>query len=129
MDTDNECRRSNAGRCNASGQRHGSWKAGAILYGRRRDWHGDEFHCFDGQLEISFGSGEINFNLMKLLISRDDLAVEPVEQGRGTVGDTLIFDDFLSTTWHVRAVGSSADYSGSYYDVTISDYSGPINGV
>ncbi len=75
------------------------------------------------------GSSEINFNLMRVLVNRDDLTVEPLEQGRGTVGDTLIFDDFLGTTWHVREVGSSADYSGSYYDVLIADYSGPINGV
>ncbi len=75
------------------------------------------------------GTSEINFNLMKVLISRDDLTSQPSEQGCGTVGDTLIFDDFLSTTWHVREVGSSADYSGSYYDILIADYSGPINGV
>lgn len=75
------------------------------------------------------GGIEFDFNLIQGLVSANDIPAAPKEQGRGTVGDTFIFTDTPSITWHVRNCGSNAVESGNYYDVVLSDYNGPITGM
>lgn len=75
------------------------------------------------------GTIDIDFNLMPCTICANDIATMPVEQGRGGAGDTIVFDDFPATTWHVRMLNQSAEYAGSYYGLVITDYNGPMTGV
>jgi hypothetical protein len=75
------------------------------------------------------GSDSLDFEINQCFIGRNDLPTTPVEVGRGTTGDYIIFNDFLSVTWWVRNIGATPDYSGAYYDLVLSNYNGPINGV
>ncbi len=75
------------------------------------------------------GGSEIDFNIITAYVGANELTVAPLEQGRGTAGDTFVFTDFPSKTWHVRSLGTSAEYAGNYYDIVLADYTGPINGV
>lgn len=78
------------------------------------------------------GTDEIDFNGTTIRISKKDLPFKPQETGRGGAGDNMVFEDVnreSGRTWHVRNLENVADYSGAFYQVLITDYSGPINGV
>lgn len=75
------------------------------------------------------GSDDLDFNVIPADIGANDIETAPVEVGRGSTGDTIVFDDFPLKTWYVRSLGASAEYVGAYYSVVLADYNGPMNGV
>ncbi len=74
------------------------------------------------------GGAEIDFDVMTGFFSADELTSAPNEMGRGTIGDKFVFTDD-SSTWYIRQVAETAIYGGSYYDVIITNYQGPMTGV
>jgi len=78
-----------------------------------------------------FGGGDATeFDLITAKISVNEIPNEPKEVGaRANSGDTIIFDAHGSNPWYVRSLLNRGDYSATYYDFTIADYKGPIEGV
>jgi len=75
------------------------------------------------------GTDDLNFDAFPAMIGVNDVATQPEIVGRGSTGARIIFTAFPSVTWYVRNVGASADYVGAYYDIALTSYNGPINGV
>jgi hypothetical protein len=75
------------------------------------------------------GTDSIDFDAMPAIFCSKDVALTPEQVGRGSTGFRLVFDDVPGVTWYVRNVAASAEYVGGYYDVSLTNYNGPINGV
>ncbi len=75
------------------------------------------------------GSTERDFDVIVGYFSAVELIATPLEQGRGSAGDTWVFTDTSSETWHVKQLAASAENAGSYYEVLMTNYSGPLKGV
>ncbi len=75
------------------------------------------------------GGSDVDFDIITGLFSASEVTATPLEQGRGTAGDTWVFSDTTAETWHVKQLAASAENVGSYYDVLMTNYSGPLKGV
>lgn len=75
------------------------------------------------------GTDSIDFDAFPALFGANEVVLEPQQVGRGSTGFRVVFDEHPGVTWYVRNVGASSAYAGAYYNVTLTNYNGPINGV